>query len=192
MPFGNRIFYNGKDNDAIDEWIWLGEGVAWLSVLVMVCYLWIRQKEAMGSVREKVEGITSVVIVVLGGLLGAFFGGVEGSGIITTVLLGLLGGVLGVLGGLIIGYIGGILVGYALGLGVGLVRAVIGIEEAPGRLSTNARRVMYWSFAAAYLFNILDAAIFDIDREYIASQANLDIAPIYDIANQGAGVGLGF
>ena len=166
LPFGNRVFYDGKEQSYKSVLIL---GLESLALLVAVKFL----LETSGGIL--------VISLVGGGGLGWMIGDSIGDGI--------GGGV-----GLFMGASLGIASGLAIGLMVAIFNAIGGLGSRgnsveQGDIASSQRGVRY-ALLSAYFLNILDAATFEIDQEWIPGQASLEIAPIYDVANQGAGVGL--
>ena len=174
IPFGNRIFYDGINNSGVEGLICVAEGIA-LSVGVMAGLTLVLHR------KNRVFG--KIVLGLTGGLIGNFTGFIIGGHVAGWMVAMISGGndenQIGQLIGGITGLIGAIAGGV---LGVNLISKSLNIETT--------RRVMYYAFAAAYLFNILDATIFDIDQKTLSKNVSLQIAPTYDVANNGLGMGV--
>lgn len=148
LPFGNRVFYDGVDDDAFTLWLLVLESTA-------------TGAAALGAV-----GVMSETGGNVEGLLVAFGIGV-GVGLGASEMDDAL-----ILGGLAAGV---------------LLAGAVGIEA---RATTH--ELMYYSLAAVYLFNILDACTFNIKQASVwgGSDASLNIHPIYQPLRGDLGLGL--
>ena len=168
IPFGNRIFYDGVDNNYVDNLIWVTEGVAWIVTGMAGLTL-------LGD-----EDFKRVPLGIFGGLTGYIAGWVVVGSLTSLTALAIqghdknqtfqIGGAIGSIAGAVAG-------------------GIIGVDLSQNININTAQKTMYYAFAVAYLLNILDAAVFEIDQKLV-TDSSLHISPIYDLAQNGMGLGV--